>query len=601
MVERLGKWPEKPTEEQYRGMDAAAREAVRKAAEELDSLLAKAAAAAEGLRQIKLAAGLPPSPPAVGEEQGAAAESREEKEESPAAAAAAGGAPIGVLPAVGVTTGGVPAIALPPMPADRAKKMDKALATNAQAKQNAYFENFQGDTTKPDKVVALWLSIRNFILLGLSHVQVLTNLQLASDKAKAQLAASTPPATMEEWRQNLSRKYLSGTGAAEIRRNFTDQAQRRNGESAATFLLRIKPAADAVLLIGGTDVHKLLEDLWSISSLQLEYCQANQVLFAEIEQAITTQAVRSLDELIQHVQRCARLEIIRAAAKTAVPGVPGSKKRGGQKCKHCDRTGHKEDDCWTKYPEKRPAWRSTNNERKSEYLSAPNKREVFVVDAILGSQRVKLGLDSMAALNLMREDAVPLGVVIQSGGPQLHGVGQAQAKGTVRVPVMLSGLSFAAIEFAVVDSLPVPALLGKPTLSEMSATINLAADMASVSDGTRSAILHAVAVPARASDSARPEAQSYWNWLNKRFAAAPKRLQTLIQDTLERADDDMLEKFLAEFPAWSLSQRQALDTDDPIGASGAVQGPFAASGASGQRCRCLSHNGQGGGYLAVAV
>ena len=25
-------------------------------------------------------------------------------------------------------------------------------------------------------------------------------------------------------------------------------------------------------------------------------------------------------------------------------------------CKHCDRTGHKEEDCWTKYPEKKPEW-----------------------------------------------------------------------------------------------------------------------------------------------------------------------------------------------------------------------------------------------------
>jgi hypothetical protein len=57
--------------------------------------------------------------------------------------------------------------------------------------------------------------------------------------------------------------------------------------------------------------------------------------------------------------------------------------------------------------------------------------DVFVVSAGVNGSQMRLGLDSMAAVNLIRADSVPPGVVVTAGGPTLHGVGQAAAKGTV--------------------------------------------------------------------------------------------------------------------------------------------------------------------------
>ncbi len=42
--------------------------------------------------------------------------------------------------------------------------------------------------------------------------------------------------------------------------------------------------------------------------------------------------------------------------------------------------------------------------------------------------------------------------------------------------------------------------------------------------------------------SNRPRAQAYWSWLAKRMAGAP---QKLMQDVVKRADDEMLENFVA--------------------------------------------------------
>ncbi len=39
------------------------------------------------------------------------------------------------------------------------------------------------------------------------------------------------------------------------------------------------------------------------------------------------------------------------------------------------------------------------------------------------------------------------------------------------------------------------------------------------------------------------------------MANAPKRLQTVFKDVMARADNEMLEKFLPNFPEWSLRQR----------------------------------------------
>ena len=61
-------------------------------------------------------------------------------------------------------------------------------------------------------------------------------------------------------------------------------------------------------------------------------------------------------------------------------------------------------------------------------------------------------------VNLLRADWLPAGVAVEEGGPQLHGVGRAQARGVVRVAVTIGGgLKWENIPFIVVDSLPVSA------------------------------------------------------------------------------------------------------------------------------------------------
>ncbi len=98
----------------------------------------------------------------------------------------------------------------------------------------------------------------------------------------------------------------------------------------------------------------------------------------------------------------------------------------------------------------------------------PVGRDVFVVDARVQGVNIQLGLDSMAALNLMRlDDTVPARATVVAGGPMLHGVGQAAVRGTVKLTVTMGTLAFPEIEFAVVDDLPVPALLGKPSFLQL--------------------------------------------------------------------------------------------------------------------------------------
>ena len=53
-----------------------------------------------------------------------------------------------------------------------------------------------------------------------------------------------------------------------------------------------------------------------------------------------------------------------------------------------------------------------------------------------------------------------------------YGVGQAAAKGVIMMDVTVGGLTFAGVEFAVVEELPVPGLLGKPSLTAMGARLD---------------------------------------------------------------------------------------------------------------------------------
>jgi hypothetical protein len=165
----------------------------------------------------------------------------------------------------------------------------------------------------------------------------------------------------------------------------------------------------------------------------------------------------------------------------------------------------------------------------------------------------------MAALNLVRANAVPARATILAGGPTLFGVGQATVSGTVKLTVKLGTLAFADVEFAVVDDLPVPALLGKPTLAAMHAKLDLFKQCGRVWRGGR--WTHGSARNHAGGGGNRPKAQSYWNWISKRMAAAPQRLQTVFQDVVERADDSTLEQFLASFAEWKV---RSLERYDPL-------------------------------------
>ena len=174
-------------------------------------------------------------------------------------------------------------------------------------------------------------------------------------------------------------------------------------------------------------------------------------------------------------------------------------------------------------------------------------------------------------MNLMRKGSVPPGTVIKPGGPSLHGVGEAECSGMVDVDVEVGGIMFPRMRFGVVDSLPVPALMGKPSMEQMGTVLDLARDEARIIKGKKAATVRAVAVPVQ-KDSQRPRAQSYWNWLAKRMAKAPKSVQIKFQDVMERADDQMLAKFLDEFPTWALSQRQMSGGGQSHSASSTVPG-----------------------------
>jgi hypothetical protein len=150
-----------------------------------------------------------------------------------------------------------------------------------------------------------------------------------------------------------------------------------------------------------------------------------------------------------------------------------------------------------------------NEQQGSNYSCGTSTENVFVVSARVNNQDMKLGLDSMAAVNLIRADAVPQQVAVQLGGPLLHGVGQAQANGTVNLQVSVGSISIANVSFVVVDTLPVDALLGKPTLAQMRAHLDLGGDTATLQHGGRQISVQAIALPTRGPESSRPQAQSY--------------------------------------------------------------------------------------------
>ncbi len=557
--------------------DPAAREALTKALEERAALNARLENANQHLAKLVQSAGI--------ESMSAAAEP--EKKEEPARTASAG-FHAGEQTVVGAVSAsaevrdaeraqsareearGKNPNVLPPAPAVRGSGLPREIERMATTNLRGMMDSFKGDVTRPEEAVMLYEEVLGYLRLGLPDATALGLLQLVSQEAKSRLAALPMPSSFEEWRKRFQEKYLSGTRAGNMRHRLAEQ-RRQSSEGVYAFLTRVRPMAQAAVLINVVSERALLEDLWTTTVLGTDYCMRNTTLYREVGKAIAEGEIKTIEAL------CSRMagetfEVVPkgppAGGKPANPATKGQPRRPRPDtrppCPFCQKPGHTEDVCFTKHPELRAKMQggsSGNNEGKLEYPALPVGQEVFVVDALVGPAPMKLGLDSMAALNLMREDSVPKGFAVRPGGPLLHGVGHVYASGLVDLPLRVGAVRLKRVTFAVVSDLPVAALLGKPTLSQLRVVMHMADDTARLQHGQQQAVVRAVAIPVAVS-SHRPQAQAYWTWLNKRMAAAPKRLQTLFQDVMERADDGMLELYLAEFAEWALRQRQSSTNDD---------------------------------------
>lgn len=460
-------------------------------------------------------------------------------------------------------------------------KLDKSLVIPAQTQATARLNEFDGDATRPERVVQLWTELSRLVATGLQEAQLIVLLQLLPSATQLRLAVPRAMQSIEDWRLELSRRYLSGTRTSDVLIRFAEM-RRQAGEQARVFITRAEPLANAVIMVRAATARQTLGMMWSISALGQDYRRVNQLHVKDIEEKISRNAISTVTQLLIAVQQAEEDETVPDAKATPKATMPVATKAqwAWPECIHCGRRNHDQTRCWVKFPYLKPTGRGARdkskaraekpivkdgatNEPEVKYSAVPVGRDVFVVDAVVGVHGVKMGLDSMAALNLIREDALAPNAIVQPGGPLLHGVGQVQSRGMIVAPVTLGGLLVGEVVFAVVTELPVQALLGKPTLAQLRARIDMANDTAAVSHGRQTTLVHAVAAPVALSDSSRPDAQSYWNWINKRVAAAPKRLQTLFQDVMERADNVMLEQFLAEFPDWALRARQMSNQDDP--------------------------------------
>ncbi len=544
------------TQEEIQGIDKAALEAVEQAEEKFKIAFIKAGEARKDALDLAAKAGMKAREDLAPQEAAAKVEADKKKDE-----------------------GRSTAVALRKLPL-RENALVKLVAKEALTA--IYNMLMAADLSKdaPERLVTLWQDLyRTIDGAGLGPAELKAVLSKVTGAAAVKLCLKKDSDDIEAWPQRLSEEYLAMDQAATLSSRIY-AARREPTEAALSFLVRMEPIARAVVFMQVLPEDKVLAALWRTDTLGLAYAVDNSTYFEPIKADVRTGRISDIEKLLAAVNAYAIMEKIpKVAAPATVP-------RTGDinKCSHCHKKGHTEKKCWKKHPELTPAWalnsggssgssrsggagsgaaRSNGNEATaSEYVAAPVGRNVFVINAAINGMAIQLGLDSMAALNLIRHNALPDGTPVAAGGPTLHGVGRAAARGTVKLAVTVGDLTFAEVEFAVVDDLPVAGLLGKPTLTGMGTRMDLAQNTAEVCAGQRSCTVEAIAIPATALGSDRPQAQSYWAWLNKRMADAPKRLQTVFQDVVERANNTQLELFMAGFADWALRQRQESGQDD---------------------------------------
>ncbi len=535
MVERSLVPPAALSPEELDALEPTAREAVLKAQADFEILYNKTLAAARYVREVKASAQAESSEgggePELAERESASARptssgpdggtSSEDVDEA-SASACKNGEPV-----------------LPKLPCGERSPV-KVVIKSSITRITEILQNANISSQTPERLVCLWDEMSRVIRsAGLSAPEVMAAVGSVTGEAAVSLCIAREFDNLDAWGAQLSRRYLQHANASDVTRRLFE-SQRKEAENSVQFLLRVAPLVRAAMLLQLVDARLAFGAVWSVTALGKEYCQRNMHIYDAIDMAIKTKQLTSVDALLEAVQQRSDLEDVPKAAKPPAPVAPAVTRLPRKSCTHCKRTGHSEEGCWDKHPELRPRRRAASNrETGNEGIAPyPPASDVFVVRARFNdSVSVQLGLDSMAAVNLIRSDAVPAGVNMEAEGPQLHGVGHVQAKGMVRLTLAVGGLRVEGLPFAVVDSLPVPALLGKPTLTDMRATIDMAADRAHLGEEVQRVSIRAVALPTVQKDSGRPQAQSYWNWINRRLAAAPKKLQTVVQDVLERADD----------------------------------------------------------------
>jgi len=507
MVDR---WEPPPlsSREQLAGLEPAVRDAVTQAEEQAQIAYNKAIEAAKHAKELAARARVPApveeTPQAVlveehmsaegtsEEEEKKSKEDKEKKDEKP--------------------------ILLPVLPCGLSEPV-KAMTKSSLARVTDLLQKCDVTAQSPELLVVTWDEVARVISsAGLTTAEVRAAVGAVTGEAAVSLCIKKGSLDLEAWRQRLSKRYLNKDKGSGLTRRL-HEARRDATESGVAFLLRLEPLVRGVCLLQLMTPGAALAAVWSVAALGKEYCRANAVYYEKIEKRRARGKIKDMDGLLEAVQGFSEMEDI---PKVAAPTVPHMERTEEEKrierlkkkradCKKGKHTGHSADNCWVLHPELKPWSRSrghnsnnsnnnnsaSNNEAgRSECIAALGGRDVFVVEAVINGTTTKLGLDSMAALNLIRSDRLPKGVVMSAGGPTLHGVGQAAAKGTIKMDVTLGDLTFAEVAFAVVDDLPVPGLLGKPTLTEMGTVMDLTVNMAEICAGAHKTKVRAIALSA---------------------------------------------------------------------------------------------------------
>ncbi len=182
-------------------------------------------------------------------------------------------------------------------------KLDKSLVALAQAQATARLNEFDGDVaTRPERVVQLWTELSRLVAMGLPEAQLLVLLQLLPSATQLRLAVSPAMQSLEDWRLELSRRYLSGTQTSDVLTRLA-QMRRQAGEQARVFIMRAEPLANAVIMGRAATARQTLGMMWSISALGLDYRRANQMQVKDIEDKINRNVISTVTQLLIAVQQ----------------------------------------------------------------------------------------------------------------------------------------------------------------------------------------------------------------------------------------------------------------------------------------------------------